>query len=465
MRSAKAVYSFIFTILTTAMLAACGPASSSSSRANKAGTPNDIGGTKQWIDYVKTISEDRPPIKLSIDVRLPHRVTKEELQVIAEVIRQEHGQYDRVFVSYWLPGMVEGQGAWATTHFAPEMEVRILGSDMQTESTLVSLAKQNDSSKEYVGQWKASDGPGFSSVVRISRSVSAYQWESLFVDGANRNDLIAFIDKDERRFVTEGRIDDYLRELTDSEFYRIDSDGYLAVCGTETGTALKYPPLSFSAEQNTKSTNLTLIEGLPTLAELSKQYPLHPLKPRLKQSDVRELAAILHELEVMVADVQRARNRYPRGDQDLARLSEAGRFSRTLVERREKMRNRIDAIKPPTGNMGPLWFSIIELDGAFDLLNITTNLPQFDRQLAFINGRTGPIRSELKRQQSANLENVSWRKWTSGLGQHTIEAKLLRVEDGMAQLEKPDGTIVEVRLEKLSDRDRLYIKANPHLTR
>ena len=35
--------------------------------------------------------------------------------------------YDRTFIEYYLPGMVDGCGAWATTHFTPRMEVVVLG--------------------------------------------------------------------------------------------------------------------------------------------------------------------------------------------------------------------------------------------------------------------------------------------------------------------------------------------------
>ena len=35
--------------------------------------------------------------------------------------------YERTFIEYYLPNMVHGCGAWATTHFTPRLEVSILG--------------------------------------------------------------------------------------------------------------------------------------------------------------------------------------------------------------------------------------------------------------------------------------------------------------------------------------------------
>ena len=49
------------------------------------------------------------------------------------------------------------------------------------------------------------------------------------------------------------------------------------------------------------------------------------------------------------------------------------------------------------------------------------------------------------------------REWTDSTGQHTVEAELLRVDDGAVRLIKPDGKILAVPIEKLSQADRRFV--------
>lgn len=49
------------------------------------------------------------------------------------------------------------------------------------------------------------------------------------------------------------------------------------------------------------------------------------------------------------------------------------------------------------------------------------------------------------------------RTWTDATGKFTIEAKLIGVENGKAKLEKPDGKILQIELEKLSKSDQAFV--------
>lgn len=51
------------------------------------------------------------------------------------------------------------------------------------------------------------------------------------------------------------------------------------------------------------------------------------------------------------------------------------------------------------------------------------------------------------------------RKWQDTTGKFNITAKLLGVQDGKASLEKEDGSVVHVPLEKLSEADRKYLES------
>jgi S1-C subfamily serine protease len=51
------------------------------------------------------------------------------------------------------------------------------------------------------------------------------------------------------------------------------------------------------------------------------------------------------------------------------------------------------------------------------------------------------------------------RVWTDHSGLHQMQAKYLGMEDGKARLEKPDGTVIKVDPEKLSEADQRFIKS------
>ena len=106
----------------------------------------------QGVSYtiIEKLSMGR--IKLSIDIRLEQKVSKEFLQKLALKLRQEEPiKYDRMFVTYYLPGMTLGSGAWATSHFNPNLKVEILGTTIEEEKALMS--KPKDLSAEIIGEW------------------------------------------------------------------------------------------------------------------------------------------------------------------------------------------------------------------------------------------------------------------------------------------------------------------------
>jgi hypothetical protein len=66
-------------------------------------------------------------MKRSVVVRLSKPVTEGKLEAIARSVHAEKPNFDRTFIEYLIGDMAYGAGAWATTHFNPHMEVRILG--------------------------------------------------------------------------------------------------------------------------------------------------------------------------------------------------------------------------------------------------------------------------------------------------------------------------------------------------
>lgn len=74
--------------------------------------------------------------RLSLDVMLPsenwvtdkEKPPKEELERLSRYLYKKYKgkKYDRVFICYYLLGMVVDNGAWASGHFNPDLEIKIL---------------------------------------------------------------------------------------------------------------------------------------------------------------------------------------------------------------------------------------------------------------------------------------------------------------------------------------------------
>ncbi len=78
---------------------------------------------------------------------------------------------------------------------------------------------------------------------------------------------------------------------------------------------------------------------------------------------------------------------------------------------------------------------------------------QFDGHMSqqFIQVLTGAL------SQKPSPVAKTEREWTDDTGKHHTKARLLKVENGQARLEKPDGSVISVPLDKLSEADRQFI--------
>ncbi|MGO4920636.1 hypothetical protein [Maribacter spongiicola] len=83
---------------------------------------------KPKYDYI-LISEvtDRAFNKTSIEIQLKEELSEADLKNIALEIKGSRDDFDKIWIFYFLPDQEPGNGAWATTHFKPELNVKILG--------------------------------------------------------------------------------------------------------------------------------------------------------------------------------------------------------------------------------------------------------------------------------------------------------------------------------------------------
>ena len=84
--------------------------------------------------------------KCNIEVELKEKITKEELTVIANQIRETRKSYDKLWIFY----KINGSEVWATTHFTPNLEVEIIGTTSSTDEKLNSEKVDGQT----IGKWR-----------------------------------------------------------------------------------------------------------------------------------------------------------------------------------------------------------------------------------------------------------------------------------------------------------------------
>ncbi len=166
-------------------------------------------------NYVITKDEQMRNIKRSVEVELTERATEQELKEIAEDL-YESG-FKNTFNGYRLTG--ENQGAyWATTHFTPKLDVKIVGSTAEEHQALNNLDTQV-SAKDAIGSWRANWG--FEYKIIFNNKGDDLIVKSIFADGSNNEELL-IVEKtsDQVRYYTES-------DKENNEFYIINENGNL----------------------------------------------------------------------------------------------------------------------------------------------------------------------------------------------------------------------------------------------
>ena len=139
--------------------------------------PDDIG-----YNIIK--DEKKRDIKRSIEVSLNKKVSREILKEIALNLKQgDSRSYKRTFIGYFLAGKEKNNGYWATTHFNPDLEVRIIGLSIEDERTLTKKAEPKPERK-IIGSW-LDDRPGVGAKMTLFYTNEKLFLESTYSDGSS----------------------------------------------------------------------------------------------------------------------------------------------------------------------------------------------------------------------------------------------------------------------------------------
>lgn len=171
-------------------------------------------GDSNNIDYTITKDESKRDIKRTVEVLLPERVDKAELERLAGDIYK--GGFERTFIGYRLDGEQEG-AYWATTNYNPNLEVRILGSTGGEHEAATSNAIDVDG--DLIGTWLVNWG--FEYKAAIYEKDERTFITTKFSDGSGKTTELNVQEIDgATRFYDEGGEER-------GEYYRIGDDGLL----------------------------------------------------------------------------------------------------------------------------------------------------------------------------------------------------------------------------------------------
>ena len=132
----------------------------------------EINGTsvEDFMDFSIIREQKVYSEKLSLDIRLQQEYKKTTLEKFAHYIKHDFAKkdYERIFITYYLPGMEVGSGAWATSHFKPDLSIFMTSSyfdntkddfDKQNKSISSSIKNyvNNSENKNFLGFWRENE--------------------------------------------------------------------------------------------------------------------------------------------------------------------------------------------------------------------------------------------------------------------------------------------------------------------
>ena len=193
----------------------------SGSRRRESGRPTSSEQKEKVpgdVRYEVIATNVLPGIKRSLDIRLSRKVSEDVLRTIAlELRRRDDREYERTLICHYLPGMTVGAGAWATTHFNRDLEVRILGATVEQEERML---KEAEVEGEVIGKWFDEGLPG-GNAIALYRQDKAVYMKLQFSDGSGGSHRMV------ERVCAEGRRYEQARGSVHGDYYLVDKDGNL----------------------------------------------------------------------------------------------------------------------------------------------------------------------------------------------------------------------------------------------
>lgn len=142
--------------------------------------------------------------KASFDIRLEERISEKEIELVAQNIKTKNPGFDRYFILYYLPDMQIGSGAWATSHFNPNLLINIQGiSDEEEEQMTNSTLPAG----ELIGKW-FDNRPYVENTMIIYKKDEVYKLRQIYKDGSFGDKELT---KNGNKFTYESDFGEYIK--------------------------------------------------------------------------------------------------------------------------------------------------------------------------------------------------------------------------------------------------------------
>lgn len=204
--------SILVTVVLTLVFGACGP--------------------RDPADYAVLSEDENTALKKSnIEVRLVGKVDEARLKQIANELREDRSQIDNLWIFYYLSGMEVGKGAWATSHFTPDLVVEIVGNTKAEEET--AKASPVAANETVLGKWYEEQVTRMGFTL-LSREAKLYLRIS-FPGGGS-------MDREVRETAVQGtRRIDSVEPDSNGEYHVVEADGTLGLYGSDGRFAVAKP--------------------------------------------------------------------------------------------------------------------------------------------------------------------------------------------------------------------------------
>lgn len=228
-----------FLLIISAFLGCDAPSSSVSPNSGREGVvnvmpepaPEELVPIPDDVSYTFEKDESLRDVKRSVVTLLNKRVSSEVLRSLAfKIKRFDPVDYERTFMMYYVPGIdpLRGNGTWATTHFNPDIDVRILGLTQEQIETLQN--KPFLESRRMIGSW-------IIEIMGLSHRLDLFEedgkvWkEKTYGDESSGIvEMVELVSNDGRRFEEiEPRFGEYLWVHSTGELQFWDEEGRIDV--------------------------------------------------------------------------------------------------------------------------------------------------------------------------------------------------------------------------------------------
>ena len=148
-----------------------------------------------------------------LKIRLQERISEAQLRGLADDLRKERKQLDRLWIFYFIKGADSTTRPWATTHYMPGLEVKIFGYTLEQYRW---LKESPPAHGKLLGTWIDEAGIMGGCSISIVERDGKYFFRWLFLDG--KESEVRLSRHGERKFV---------REDGTSMYYLLKENGHL----------------------------------------------------------------------------------------------------------------------------------------------------------------------------------------------------------------------------------------------